>query len=573
MMNINNSRSKVTAMTKGLMAFCLLGSLSFMTGCSDKWDEHYGVAETAGSATIWETISSDGQLSNFSKVVKACGYDLPLASSQVFTVFASTNSCFTSEQADSVINLYNVQKAAGMKESDNAAVKEFLRNYISLYNYSVSSLSNDSITMMNGKYFILSSDAIGGVPFVSSNKLLSNGVLFTLKDRVSYVSNVFEYLHADADLDSVATFLYSYNKYEFDASQSVPGGIEDGKTVYLDSVKYLRNPLFNALGPVNSEDSTYWMVVPTNDAWKQLVEEYRDYFNFDDTYPDRDSLAELYTKMSVLRGTVFSRTTNTDQSIQDSAMSTNAVRYESRKYAYGSSDLKYYVYDKPYAPGGVFDGTENIACSNGQVMKASDWHIDKRQTFFQTMIVEAETASNLKEVDANSTRDLSIVAVQPSNPFYNKISGNSYVEIIPTGVTNPSVTFYIRSVLSNIGYDIYAVTAPAIAGDSLARESDRMPFRFTCALGWNAQSGKYVTENVGGGPFGTTFETRQDVADTILIASDYRFPTCSYGATAPQVTFTIKCYRPDQKQFQRTMRLDCIIFKPHEEPQNSDSNE
>lgn len=578
MNNINNSKSKVAAMTKGLLSFCMLGALSFMTSCSDTWDEHYDVAATGSDASIWETISTDEQLSNFAKVVKACGYDVPLNSSQVFTVFAPINSGFTSEQADEIINLYNSQKAAGMKEADNLAVKEFLRNHIALYNYSVNSSSNDSITMMNGKYLMLTPNTIGGKEFLSENKLLGNGILFTLKDKVDYTPNVFEYLRTDSDLDSLSAFLYSYNKYEFDAAQSVPGGIEDGKTVYLDSVKVLQNPMFNNIGRINSEDSTYWMVAPTNEVWKELVAEYRNYFNFDKSIPLRDSLQDYCAKLYLVAGAVFSRTVNTDKSIMDSAMSTYAVPYDRRKYVYGNSDLKYYQYDNPFAPGGVFYGTQNIACSNGQVMKTSDWNIDKYQTFLQTIIVEAEHSNSLKEV-GSGTRDLNFVTVQSTNTdFYNKLSNNSYVEIMPTGSVNPSASFYIGGVLSNVGYDIYVVMAPALAGDTLARKSDRNPNKFRCMLRWNKEDATadsaYVdgTETAAKSSF--YFDTKRDdtptvdVVDTILVAKNWKLPTASYSnlsRVSLKLESRVSSTDVNKDIYQRTMRLDCIILKPHRE--------
>ena len=212
------------------------------------------------------------------------------------------------EQADALIEQYNIEKSKGTKDKDNPTVKEFLRNHISLFNYSVSSSTNDSISMMNGKLIPLTSSSFGGRDFVSTNTLLGNGMLFTLKNKVDYTPNVFEYLRGDNELDSVAAFLYKYNRYEFDASQSVPGEIKDGQTIYLDSVEVLSNVILGNIGFINDEDSTYWMVVPTNSEWKRLVPEYREYFNYCNLVTDRDSLQEMRSKLFVLAGTVFSQT-------------------------------------------------------------------------------------------------------------------------------------------------------------------------------------------------------------------------------------------------------------------------
>ena len=119
-----------------------------------------------------------------------------------------------------------------------------------------------------------------------------------------------------------------FYRQEFSASESVDGGIVDGKTVYLDSVFRHQNDLFDSEfldARLNNEDSTYWMVMPSNEAWSKLVDEYKDYFNYDNTVDKRDSIHYTNTRMAIMKGTAFSRTTNTDAMLRDSALSTNAV--------------------------------------------------------------------------------------------------------------------------------------------------------------------------------------------------------------------------------------------------------
>ena len=249
----------------------LLGTVAValsIVACTDNWDEHYNMGSPY-DGNLWEAVSSNPNLTNFARVIEACGYDSSLVSSQMFTVFAPTNDYFTAEDANALISAYNEQKAKHVKDNDNMTIKEFVQNHIALYNYSVSSLSNDSIVMMNGKYLPLTSSFIGGSQ-MSSSKTVGNGILYTVDGRLQYSPNVFEYLEKDADLDSVARFLYSFNKYEFLPALSVPGDIVDGKTQYLDSVTTLTNEIFVELeARLSSEDSTYWMVVPTNDVWCQ----------------------------------------------------------------------------------------------------------------------------------------------------------------------------------------------------------------------------------------------------------------------------------------------------------------
>ena len=551
--------------------------------CSDEWDDHYTGSSTDQSsdvigASLWEAIQKDPNLSNFASVIKACGYDKSLGGSQVFTVFAPTNSCFSAEEAQKLIQAYNEEKGK-VDDDENTTIKEFIQNHIALYNYSVSESSKDSIVMMNGKYALLTPSSISGSKFLTTNQHYSNGILFTLGDKVAFFSNLFEYMRKDNDLDSIRSFFYNpmFYRSEFSPSESVPGGIEDGKTVYLDSVFRLQNNIFSFLDArLNAEDSTYLMVAPTNRVWKELIEEYEPYFNYDDKVADRDSMVYTMPRLAITMGTTFSRTFNTDESLRDSAISTLAYSGNMRKLAWGADSLHYYEYFNPLsAPNGVLTGTTNITCSNGTMMKSDNWKFDKKETFFQTRIIEAEEVGVIRELSSftNSRGDKEETIlpryrdVLPDNAFYNEVSGNSFVEFEPRRTTsNHTVVFNITDVLSNIGYDVYLVTAPALANDSNATEIQRLPTILRCTLGFHDQTGADQSEELV-----SSVTTQPDICDHILIAENFKFPVCSYGLyeDMPQVTLTVET-RVSSSQFKnntytRTMRIDCIILKPHQE--------
>lgn len=571
-----------------------------LVSCTDTWDDHYDApAEGVQQGSLWQAISQNPDLSNFASVVKACGYDVPLGSSQVFTVFAPTNANFSQDEAQALIAQYQAERGT-VSDEENTTIKEFLQNHIALYNHSVSSLSNDSVVMMNGKYMPLTHTSFGGQLLNGStkNSLYENGILFTLDQKVDYFPNVFEYVRKDSDLDSLASFLYNPKFYyrEFQPEQSVPGGFENGRTVYLDSVFEQHNELFYNLGRINNEDSVYWMVAPTNAVWKQLVEEYDQYFNYKDrvlsTPKECDSIRYTNTRLAIVEGTVFSRTTNTDAMLRDSAMSTNSVlEYAYRRSYWGADSLCYYQYFKPYEAGGVFNGTENVACSNGQVMKASQWNIDKRQTFFRTRIIEAEGRTAVREkskwYDLNKKDSVYSVNVtsqrvaQDNYFFYPQVSSHQFLECRPIAESEQiSVTFNIPQVLSNIPYDIYLVMAPALAGDTTAIASERIPTRVVCTLYQKTQSGAektYIGNNgrqVTGLELGT-FETTPDAVDVFRLSPEegITFDVCSFGLateiTDAQVRLKVETdVSASEKRrglFTRTMRIDCIILKPHVE--------
>ena len=565
-----------------------LVALTFMA-CSDTWDEHYDQkGEGTNDATLWQAISQNGNLSNFAKVVQACGYDKALNSSQVFTVFAPTNDQFSAQEADELIAGYNAEKGKVI-EDDNTVIKEFIQNHIAMYTHSVAPTSNDSLVLMNGKKTLLTANSFGNNQILTNNQHYNNGVLFTIQGKAKYFPTVFEYLRKDADLDSIASFFYNTHFYrkEFVPERSVAGGLENGKTVYLDSVFVQQNDLWDYLWAyTNEEDSTYWMVVPTNQVWKQLIEEYEPYFNYDNNVPFRDSMAYTLPRLSIVSGATFSRTLNPDTHLTDSALSTSAAeRYTYRESYWGHNNLHYYQFgskpatntQKPFLPTGIFSDTEDVVCSNGLVKKTNDWKINKLNTFHQWIIVEAEDNSSIKEVskqENSTTHDLEptikgfVRRVMSDNRFNGKVWSNAYVEFQQQKTTvNHTVTFNIRNVLSNIPYDIYLVTAPALANDSNATDAERIPCKMECAIYYHDQNGETQKTSLK-----SSFSNSPDIVDYILLSdpeAGFTFPTATYGLTEaePQITLELKTKVSSSelrtKKFDRTMRIDCIMLVPH----------
>ena len=151
------------------------------------------------------------------------------------------------------------------------------------------------------------------------------------------------------------------------------------------------------------------------------------------------------------------------------------------------------------------------------------------------------------------------------NRFNGKVWSNAFVEFQQQKATvNHSITFNIRNVLSNIGYDIYLVTAPALANDSNATESERIPVKMECSIYYHNQEG--VTEKKS---LQSSFSNNPDIVDYILLAENFEFPTATWGLTEtePQITLELKTKVSSaelrQKKFDRTMRIDCIMLVPH----------
>ena len=526
-------------------------------GCSDEWDTHYDASSVDGG-TLWQAISTDGSLKNFARVLQATGYDVLLDGSQTYTVFAPTDVALTVVQADSLIAEYKKQERAGTRTSDNTVVRQFLQNHIALFRHPVSSLTADSIKLMNSKYALLTEKTLAGTALKSTNALYNNGLLFTLDSQLAYFPNVFEYLGHDSELDSVYQFLNSYSVYEFNDAKSVPGGIVDGMTIYLDSVSELRNSFLSKYGLINSEDSTYWMLCPTNSEWKRLVEEYTPFFNYPGSVSKRDSMVYANTRQAIIGGAFFSRTLNPDVAFQDSAVSTQATSAYVRQVLEQSDS--YYIYFKPFAPGGIFYDTQDIVCSNGHVRKTNHWTVSPYDTFAQTVKVEAEDIL-YQDTIINAIDPLIVREVTSDNPFYGHVSANTFVEVAPnTATAQVTVTYRLPNMLSDMPYDIYGVFVPATAYDPFETVEITKPNIVRTTLYYSDQNGKEAQRR-----FNKNIYNDPAKVDTVLLAEKYSFPTCSYGLSDATAKISIRSNVGTQQTATNslTLRIDCFIIKPH----------
>lgn len=585
--HINKSKSKVSFYITLYTLLFTLSSLG-LNSCTDTWDEHYQQG-VMGEGTLWESIKNNQQLSNFARVIEATGYHKSLSSSQVFTVFAPTNDAFTDADANDIINKYQADLAKGLKGDKNSAIKEFVMNHIALYNYSIANESQDTtIRMMNGKYLGLTNSTFSGKPFTSTNTITGNGVLFTLGEKADYIYNLFEYVKSDPDLDSVSNFLYMSDPYQFhkiifDSEASVPGEIIKGQQHYLDSVTTTENEILyssNRLyARLDNEDSCYYALMPTNKAWKEQYEKNVPLFQYDKQVFGRDSLMYLYPRLNILRGMQFNKTNNpllgTTEAI-DSIVSPIAISYSDRRNTYGSYDIHPYLYYKPYAkPDGIFtDIKGQKVCSNGVILKTDNWKIKYRDGFNQLIIRDVDVAMDSLAGETPDAKPSWIyTSVQTDNPFYNKLHYHDYQTLIPANLRDMGVLLKIPNVLSNQKYDMYVVTVPATAGNTLA--TDTLPTRFSVTLYWHDLDGKEVSKEVSdkdGGDISYDSSTRKQtfLTDPTKVheihIGTFEFPTCSYELQEPQVkafiNINVRSSDVNKGIYTKTLRMDCIKLVP-----------
>ena len=221
--------------------FALIASVLSMglASCQDEWDDHYGKTADApnGTQSLYEVLSGRPELSDFCKVLDRAKvfsncritnvtYASLLDQDQFFTVWAPVNGTFN---CDSLLEMCKTS------QGDSLVELHFVKNHIARYSHSVDG-KEKGVYMFNGKTIQQTGDSFNGVAFRESNIAARNGVIHVLESSVPYYHNIYEALIGLPEYDHIGKFFRSYQVDELDESSSLPMGIVDGRTVYVDSV-------------------------------------------------------------------------------------------------------------------------------------------------------------------------------------------------------------------------------------------------------------------------------------------------------------------------------------------------
>lgn len=595
---------KKNKISKYMAAALLAGAPLLWSACTDTWDSHYDVTNggMADQPSLLANIQKDPDLANFARVIKAIGAEDMLNSPQQLTVWAPVG--LTSAQADSIIAVYQADQASGLKYEDNKAITQFLQNHISLYTHSLSSLTNDTIKMLNKKYMWLqgksaTTGSLSAISGADENKitdllLCNNGLLYKTDNKQNFFPNVREFIDQSTQLDSLSNFIKSFDEYELDEKSSVAGGIVDGKTIYLDSVTILSNKLLSNYGFIQREDSIYTMLAPTNEVWKELYDKYINYYNYNPNVNKYDSLADANVKRRIIEGRFFNTSRdwryNRDYVMGNKDSICNTSYYERQAH-----NPRLDVYYKPDET--IFAGLQKTECSNGFIYVDNKGTIPAESTFFGRKDVSAYFGSYY-EIPKNSNNEetMNVVTRIYQSPYkYTVTEGEdgepivkvdewkeySYAQVTPKTGKDVNLEYTLPDVLSGCYYNIYVVTVPNV--------SNYLPCWFRVSNRIMKADGKFPTsETYYSNPNPITAATEGvdnvDVilkqsnndrcfvasatkVDTILVQKAVQFPYSSYGLEDGTVKLKFSHFGPSSsvdKIYTRTLSLNEIILVPFE---------
>ena len=271
--------------SRGALATMALLAVSACT------DDHFDIKNTMGSdKTLWETIESNPNLSDFAGILKRTkvlsnendhkatitAAEL-LNQPQSFTMWAPVNGSFNAKAWNDTLDAAAKYAALGTAEGRTKALdisyyvwSQLVGNHIARFNHE-GYTGKQEIKMMNEKNAIYSGDKFDNVPVQGSTEVASNGSLHLLNGVAPFAYNIFDYLGYYPQFSSVNNLIASRTEIDTLWNFSTPGALnEKGQMVYVDTVVSRRNEILGvARASIREEDSTYVALIPTNEAWEQ----------------------------------------------------------------------------------------------------------------------------------------------------------------------------------------------------------------------------------------------------------------------------------------------------------------
>lgn len=549
-------------------AGCSLMAALALGACSD-WDDHFE-ADTSllpsQKISLWESIKSNGELSQFTQLLERVGYDKTLSEAQSYTIWAPKD------------NAAGFDFTALSSLSDSVLLNEFVKNHISRSNIlATGQLTDQRVFMLNKKVMHLNGNSTYKIQDVSLSKpniATSNGTIHELDGLIPFTPNIYESLDtANHQIDSIAKYFRKYHKYEINKSQSIAGPAKNGELTYIDTVYYEDNSLYSLFNAyINREDSSYTMIVPTNTAWEKAKADVAQYFN----YVPRFQVLEAVQSTTGLKDSTYYVTLRNPEQLKDSMVNRMLVQnlfynnniYDNKKLKTlqtgelpacdslfsthkknGEYDVKIYKEDAQ----DLFKDATRVDKSNGAIWLTDQLNMRPWTTWNPEIRIEAESGNAILK-SLYCTFERPTIAVGAQNPeVKGHVSNNSYLIANPEYAgAHPDIYFNLPNIRS-AEYCIYIVTVPAhitrVGADTI-RHRLQVDVNFAQASG----SRKNVS-------LGNEFYNDSRIIDTIYVGN-VTFPVAYYGTGDYKPYIRVRSRVTSKDPWDDKLRLDCIILRP-----------
>ncbi|WP_167618789.1 fasciclin domain-containing protein [Maribellus sediminis] len=503
---------------KGFVPLSALIGVILVTACTKEWDDHYDEGSfDLPDKTVTEYIKEQSDLSTFYGMLETAGYDDILNASQSYTVWAPKNEALS-----------------GLDLSDTELVTRTVRNHIARSRITTSGVDNSFIRMLNNKYVNFAQEGSGytfGEHNISNaNQPAKNGLVHVVDGYAPYVFNLWEYIGQTDGLDSLREYIYGQSKVVFDAENSTEIGTDEEGNVLYDSVFIVSNPVLERLGNIDIEDSTYTAIMPDNTAWDEAYSRIEGYYNFPEDAGGIERQREV-TRYTVIQDMFFRGRISQPEN------------YDSLRSTYGN------VFHNPAE---LFKGLDYESLSNGLAYVTDQMPFEDTTSFFKEIRVEAEYGFGRTNTGSN-------IYTRSSYGTEFTTSNNYYILVEPTS-TAPRVEFSIPNTLS-AKYNIYCVFVPAKIVDPNNLTPTKAKFQLT-----------YI-RRASGSTFIKRITPENNITDTEGLTKmfvdqfDFEFANVIDAdndkiSVKLEVINDVSTQEEQSGEFDRTMRIDCIILEP-----------
>ncbi len=581
------------------------------TSCTDYIDYNTvpEAIDPAADKTLWENISANDNLSDFASVLQRVGYDKVLNTPGAYTVWAPINGSFDMDSLNQV--------------SDAKVEKEFLRNVIASYTHRENDLNDTIVYMLNGKLLKFSNKNTPALSFDGQSILPNsinpavfnypsvNGLLYNVAVPAAFRYNGYEYISEAADIaNSMATYVKKYETIILDEASSIKGDIIDGVQHYDDSVVIVTNTLIedNLRSQINNEDSTYTVLIPTDEAWEKAYKRISSYYKYIPkiAYQDLQSpavgtnkgttgtimkadLGKVETTLSSApAGSEFSTAESywTD-SITKRWITNNLIFSETnRKYnsklitgmSFAENDTLYSTTRNYLTNPTLLDEAtiERIKLSNGHARIINRLPFTPEDTYAPIIrtsnvgrIVTATGSGYTYERIHKVNLDPKVCVLEEGYPYLTYVKAD-----IPSASNFAAeLDFYLNNVLSTT-YDIYAVIVPARVEDPTTPDSVCKPYTLYFDINYTDASNTQITGRFDGDTIqvGTAkvkkvepFLVGDLKVDTVKLGR-ITFPICYAGTEAKpniKVMHSVNSFLSSyKKKYEQVLRVANIILEP-----------
>lgn len=579
------NKKNINWISKGLIGAVIITNCS---ACTDTIANHYDTNSNVATKTLWEQIKENESLQGFAEILEKAHYytSETQKSTMTYKDLLSTNSKFTVwAPIDGSYNKDSLLTELANPEKEYDVQQRFIKNHICTFSQNLSGTSIDSLTMLNTKMnlFDKGNATLKNVKIVDYNIGATNGILHTIEGAIPFQDNLYEYIQTLNNATRIRDYFALGDTTYINEYLSTMGPVVDGSVLIVDTVWTTESQLFyysfqkngNTWYGINAnlknEDSSYAMVIPTDQAWDKAYNRIKSLFNYmsttysnklnkneDGTTINPDSMQQVQTQMSIANYLVFSTNTQGRYTIDDFG-NTDSLLTTTRQYI--------------YAPvcNNIFDGKEKVKLSNGYAYLVDNFNYTPSESYMPDIEIEGESYGDLYEDGLNSISTIhgsTVIVKNRRNPnITGTVSEDSYMYTRPKSVSDQTTLAYrIPNVLSG-KYDIYAVMLPTniMVADTANITETAIPTKFKASLRYyNSVTATSETTKTTG-----TLQNDINKVDTILLWEDFEFPIAYKGVSNayPTITLTTNPSRGEilNKVFTNMIYLDKIILKTKEE--------